>query len=54
MPRLISVARGNSGSIKIIVTCRKKEEAAPAGGRAYRKRREKDNGKENGFAQRSH
>ena len=31
LAELISTARGNSGLIKIIVTCRKKEEAAPAG-----------------------
>ena len=31
---MISAARDNSGLIKIIVTCRKKEEAAPAGGAA--------------------
>jgi shikimate dehydrogenase/3-dehydroquinate dehydratase type I len=30
LTELISTARGNSGLIKIIVTCRKKEEAAPA------------------------
>ena len=34
LAELISAARDNSGSIKIIVTCRKKEEAAPAGGAA--------------------
>jgi len=32
LAELISAARDNSGLIKIIVTCRKKEEAAPAGG----------------------
>jgi shikimate dehydrogenase/3-dehydroquinate dehydratase type I len=31
LAELISTARGNSNLIKIIVTCRKKEEAAPAG-----------------------
>jgi len=32
LEEFISAARGDSDSIKIIVTCRKKEEAAPAGG----------------------
>jgi shikimate dehydrogenase/3-dehydroquinate dehydratase type I len=31
LAELISAARNNSGAIQIIVTCRKKEEAAPAG-----------------------
>jgi len=31
LPILISAARNSSASVKIIVTCRKKEEAAPAG-----------------------
>jgi shikimate dehydrogenase/3-dehydroquinate dehydratase type I len=35
LARLISMARGESDSIKIIVTCRKKEEAASAGVAAY-------------------
>jgi shikimate dehydrogenase/3-dehydroquinate dehydratase type I len=34
LAELISTARDNSSLIKIIVTCRKKEEAAPAGGTA--------------------
>jgi shikimate dehydrogenase/3-dehydroquinate dehydratase type I len=34
LAELISAARENSGLIKIIVTCRKKEEAAPVGGKA--------------------
>ena len=34
LAELISTARNSSGLIKIIVTCRKKEEAAPAGGTA--------------------
>jgi len=34
LAELISAARDNSGLIKIIVTCRKKEEAAPAGAAA--------------------
>ena len=34
LAELISTARDNSSLIKIIVTCRKKEEVAPAGGTA--------------------
>ena len=53
LAELISTARGSSGLIKIIVTCRKKEETAPAGRTAvYQKCREKDNRPENSFAQR--
>jgi shikimate dehydrogenase/3-dehydroquinate dehydratase type I len=36
LAQLISAVRGNSGLIKIIVTCRKKEEAAPSAGSAVR------------------
>jgi len=43
---LISTARNSSSLIKIIVTCRKKEEATPArwvSGYGYKRRREKNN-----------